>query len=157
VCDLLIWVAAANRADRQVDLAALEAVRSFFAAHPDRRQPPVLAVATHIDLLRPYQEWSPPYDIATPTTTKATSIREALDQVSGDLGLPIDWVIPVCLADNRPTYNAELVWARIFDALPAAKSAQLLRRLRGAGGWTWGKLWSQALNAGRVTARALTK
>ena len=156
-CDLLIWVVAANRADRQVDHAALEAVRAFFAAHPDRRQPPMLAVATHIDLLRPYQEWSPPYDVAKPATAKAANIRAALDQLSGDLGLAIEWIIPVCLAENRDTYNVELVWERIFDALPAAKSAQLLRRLRSAGGWTWGKLWSQAINAGKVATRTLTK
>ena len=156
-CDLVLWVAAANRADRETDRAALDAIRSYFAAHSDRRAPPILAVLTHIDLLRPYQDWVPPYDIANPTAAKAVSIRAAMDQVSADLGVPIDSIVPVSLADTRPPYNVELVWAELSEVLPDAKSAQLIRRLRGASGWTWGKVWSQAVNAGRVTARSLTK
>ena len=156
-CDLIVWVAAANRADRETDRAALDAIRYFFASHPDRRAPPILAALTHIDLLRPYQEWQPPYDIANPLTAKAISIRAAMDQVSGDLGLAIDTIIPVSLADGRPAYNVELVWAELSEALPEAKRAQLIRRLRGASGWSWSKLWSQAVNAGHVTARTLTK
>jgi uncharacterized protein len=156
-CDLILWVAAANRADRETDRAALDAIRSYFASHPDRRPPPILAALTHIDRLRPSQDWQPPYDIASPATAKAISIRAAMDHVSGDLGLAIGTIIPVCLADARPAYNVELVWAELSEALPEAKRAQLIRRLRGASGWTWSKLWSQAVNAGRVTARSLTK
>lgn len=155
--DLIVWVAAANRADRETDRAALDAIRSFFASHPDRRAPPILAALTHIDQLRPYQEWQPPYDIANPTTAKAISIRAAMDQVSGDLGLPIDRFIPVSVADSRSAYNVDLVWAELSEALPEAKRAQFIRRLRGASDWSWSKLWSQAVNAGRVTARTLTK
>ena len=156
-CDLVIWVVAANRADRQLDHASLGSIRSYFSIRTDRRRPPILAVVTHIDLLRPYQEWAPPYDIATPSSAKAGSIRAALQQVSRDLDVPINCLIPVVLGGNHPVYNIDLVWAKISELLPEARRAQLVRRLRGASGWTWGKLWSQAVNAGRVATRTLTK
>lgn len=156
-CDLILWVAAANRADRESDRVALEAIRSYFASHPHRRPPPILAALTHIDLLRPYQDWQPPYDIANPVAGKSASIRAAMDQVSSDLHIPVDHIIPVSLAEARPVYNVELVWAELSETLPEAKRAQFIRRLRGASGWSWSKLWSQAVNAGRVTARSLTK
>lgn len=156
-CDLIVWVAAANRADRETDRVAVDAIRAYFASHSERRMPPILAALTHIDLLRPYQDWQPPYDIATPTTAKSVSIRAVMDEVARDLGLVIGSIIPVSLADGRPAYNVEVVWAELSEALPEAKRAQLIRRLRGAAGWSWSKLWSQAVNAGRVTARSLTK
>ena len=155
--DLLIWVVAANRADREVDRIALDKIRSYFAMRPDRRRPPVLLVVTHVDLLRPYQDWAPPYDVANPITPKAASIRDAVEHICSDLGLPMELATPVCLSSDRPHYNVDLVWAVLARALPEAKSAQLVRRLRGASGWTWNKLWSQAANAGRATARTLTK
>jgi uncharacterized protein len=156
-CDLVIWVAAANRADREMDRAALDRIRAYFTLHTDRRQPPVLAIMTHIDLLRPYQEWSPPYDLANAGTAKAASILAAMEQVSTDLQVPVYCIIPVVLAGPKPLYNIDLVWVKITDLLPEARRAQLIRRLRGASEWSWGKLWSQAVNAGRVATRSLTK
>jgi uncharacterized protein len=156
-CDLVIWVVAANRADREMDRAALDSIRSYFHTRTDRRQPPILAIMTHIDLLRPYQEWAPPYDFANPTNAKSSSIRDALQQISIDLQVPINCLIPVVLAGNHSVYNINLVWEKIYEVLPEARRAQLVRRLRGASGWTWGKLWSQAVNAGKVATRTLTK
>jgi len=156
-CDLLVWVAAANRADRETDRRALAEIRSWFAAHPDRRQPPMVGVVTHIDLLRPVQDWSPPYDIANPKSAKAQTIRSAMDQIGSDLGIHLDQMVPIALADGRTPYNVDVLWAELTEALPDAKRAQLIRRLRSASGWSWGKLWSQAVNAGRVTARIVTK
>lgn len=156
-CDLIVWVVAANRADRETDRKALGDVRAWFAAHPERRQPPMVGVVTHIDLLRPYQEWSPPYDIADPKSAKATTIRAAMDHIAADLGLTLDQLVPVALAEGRAAYNVDVLWAELSEALPDAKRAQLIRRLRDASGWTWSKLWSQAVNAGRVTARIVTK
>ncbi len=158
MCDLIVWVAAANRADRGPDRAALDAIRTWFAARPDRRQAPVFAVATHVDLLRPYGEWAPPYEIDVPLSAKAQSIRSALQQISSDLAVPMDAIVPVVLGPDRPAYNVDRVWTRIEAALPQARNAQLVRRLRGADqGWRWRKLWSQTLNAGRAAARSVKK
>ena len=157
-CDLIVWVAAANRADRAVDRSTLDAIRAFFASRPDRRPPPILLVATHIDQLRPFPEWAPPYDIANPSTEKAMSIRAALEQISADLELSMERIVPVCLDGDRPAYNVEVVWALITETLPEALRAQLVRRLRSsASGWSWRKLMSQAVGAGRVATRVLSK
>lgn len=137
-CDLVLWVVAANRAHREIDHRGLDAIRPHFASRPDRRQPPILLIVTHIDLLRPSSEWSPPYDIATPLSEKATSIRAVLEQISIDLDVPMDHIIPVSVGENVPAYNIELVWARITELLPEAMRAHLVRPLRGtASDWTW--------------------
>jgi uncharacterized protein len=150
-CDLVIWVVAANRADRQLDRAALDAVRTYFASTPDRRMPPIIAVATHIDLLRPVQDWAPPYDIANPTNDKAKSIRAGLDQIAADLRIDVGNVVPICLAAKRSNYNVDGVWLKMAAVLPEARSAQLIRRLRSATtGWKWSKLWSQTVNASKA-------
>ena len=103
-CDLIVWVVAANRADRETDRRALGEIRTWFAAHTDRRQPPVVGVVTHIDLLRPVQDWPPPNDIADPKTPKALTIREAIDHISAELGVTLDQLVPVALANGRAQY-----------------------------------------------------
>ncbi|MGE0701578.1 MAG: GTPase family protein [Hyphomicrobiaceae bacterium] len=158
-CDVLVWVAAADRPDRALDRAALESVRRHIAQHPDRPEPPVLVVLTHIDRLRPFQEWSPPYDIAAPDGAKSRSIRAAIDAAAEDLARPVASIVPVCASPERGSYNVELVWARIAEVLPAAKSAQLVRRIAGAraGGLDWRRVVGQAVSAGRLAADVLMR
>src|SRR6185436_15387418 len=66
-CDMILWVCSAARAAREIDAEALAAIRAHFAAEPNRRRPPMLLVLTHIDNLRPFGEWDPPYDLAAGT------------------------------------------------------------------------------------------
>lgn len=155
-CDLLIWVTPANRPDRAVDQKALAAVRSFFDARPDRRAPALLTVVTHVDQLRPFQEWSPPYDLSDAGNAKVRSMLAALEQVASDLAQPSERVVPVGLATGKAAYNVDGVWERINAVLPEATRAQLVRRLRGASGWRWDKLASQAWNAGKLATRTIT-
>lgn len=151
--DLVLWVVAAHRADREIDRAALAALRAHFASSPDRRPPPILVVLTHIDRLRPWGEWQPPYDIAEPSGPKARTIREAALAVAEDLGLDIADVVPVSLSPEHDAYNVDALWGRIADASPAARQARLVRLLRrGQEEWRIGRLWSQAAGAGRVIA-----
>jgi predicted GTPase len=152
-CDLLIWVASADRPDRALDRLALDAIRQKGIADPDRPAPPVLVVLSHVDRLRPFREWSPPYDIARPDGAKARSIREAMDAAAGDLARPLDTIVPVCLSPERGTYNADIVWARVAEALPEAKRTQLVRRIASARkGMDWRRLLGQAVGAGRLAA-----
>ena len=149
--DLVLWVIAAHRADRDVDRKALEAVRRYFGARLNRRRPPIVLVATHIDRLRPFTEWSPPYDLATDTREKARNIQAALDAAASDLGFTAGEVVPVSLAD--PAYNLDQLWQRIGDALPEAQRAQLLRSLHELkSDWSWKGIWKQAGGAGRTIA-----
>jgi uncharacterized protein len=150
-CDMVLWVASAVQAARETDRAAIEAIRTHFAAMPHRRQPPILLVLTQIDRLRPFSEWEPPYDLSSPTRSKAASIRAAMEAAGAELGLPIDVIVPARVDVAVAPYNVDALWARIIELAPDAQRARLLRSLsdiKSAAGW--GTIWSQAVNAGRV-------
>jgi predicted GTPase len=157
-CDLIVWVANATRADRELDRVALDHVRRYFAERPDRRRPPMMLVLSHVDRLRPFQEWSPPYDLLGATSPKAQSIVAAVQAAGADLDLTPSHIVPACLASPPGLYNVDAVWAQIVSLIPEAQRAQLVRRLGEArGGFEWSRLWSQMLNAGRVLTRSLTR
>ncbi|HRO50685.1 MAG TPA: hypothetical protein PLW75_11140, partial [Hyphomicrobium sp.] len=127
-----------------------------FASRLNRRRPPIILVATHIDRLRPFNEWSPPYEANDPSE-KARNIRTALSAAASDLGFAPDEAVAVSLLDAAP-YNVERLWQSIANALPEATRAQLLRVLHELKDrWTWGSLWSQASGAGRALAGAFKK
>lgn len=154
-CDLVLWVAAAHRADRDIDRQALEAFRAHFATRLNRRRPPVILVLTHIDRLRPFNEWSPPYDIAAGKGTKVENIRAAVDAAAADLGFANDEPVPVSLLPGKPS-NVDAVWMRIAADLPEATRAQLLRCLSDLKGqWDWSRVLSQTGNAGRAILKTI--
>lgn len=152
-CDLVIWVVPAHRADREIDRAALAELRRHFADRPDRRPPPLLLVLSHVDQLRPWREWKPPYDLNSPTQAKAVSIRDAMSAAAADLGFAMTDVVPVCLDPAVGLYNLDALWGRILELVPDARQTSLLRLLRERQGeQRWKRLWRQAANAGRVVA-----
>ncbi len=157
-CDLMIWVVAANRADRDVDQQALSAIRVHFAAHSDRLPSPILVVVTHIDRLRPLKEWEPPYDMANTGNPKIASILAAIAEISRDLKVGKDHIVPVSLLIPDAGYNIEQVWVKIVELVPEAQRARLVRQLRQSmPGWKWTTLWSQISGATRAATRILTK
>lgn len=136
LADLIIWVAAANRADRAADQRALAAVRGFAQDDPRLRETPLVLVLTHADLLNPPMAWAPPYDWMAGERPKERNIRDATTTAAAMLGFPSDRAVPVALAGiDDPPWNVAAVWARIHAALPEAKQKQLERGLRGDG-WT---------------------
>ncbi len=156
--DLVLWVVAAHRADRDRDRKALDALRAHFAARLNRRRPPIILVATHVDRLRPFGDWAPPYDSEGDSREKAQAIRTAVAAAAEDLGFAAPETVPVSLAEGRDPYNIERLWQRIADALPEARRAQLLRSLHDLkDAWSWKSVWSQAAGAGRSVAGALRK
>ena len=154
--DLVVWVSPANRADREIDRAALMALRAHFAARPNRISPPMLLALTHVDLLRPFQEWQPPYDLNDPASAKASSMRAAVEAAAADLGFETDDVVPCALGAGRARYNVDAIWAGIAAALPEAQRTKLVRTLRDAeGAWDWRRVMSQAHGAGRVLVKTI--
>ena len=154
--DLILWVASAVRADRELDARALDAIREYFSKRPNRRRPPMLLVLSHVDRLRPMQEWKPPYDLADEANPKAASIRAAIDAAGGDLGFSADDVVPACLDAKAGVYNVDAIWAEIMELMPEAQRAQLVRTLQDLDrGFDWRRLRTQALNAGRILAQAV--
>ena len=112
--DLVLWVVSATRPDRETDRRALGSLRDHLAARFERRRPPILLVLTHIDQLRPFQDWSPPYDLDSGREPKAQSIRAALQAVARELSIPVEDAVPVCLDTARGTYNVDTLWAKIL-------------------------------------------
>lgn len=156
--DCIIWVANAARADREVDRHALDALRAAFASRRDRREPPILLVLSHIDRLRPFSEWKPPYDLNSAASPKAASIKAAIEAAAGDLGFSQGDVVPVCLDEELGSYNIDAVWAAIAGKLPDAQRAQLVRTLGDqASKIDWNRIWNQTLTAGKVLTKLVKK
>ncbi|HEX6001828.1 MAG TPA: GTPase [Hyphomicrobiaceae bacterium] len=157
-CDMVLWVSAATRAARELDRQALAAIREHFAAKPNRHRPPMLVVLTHIDKLRPFKEWAPPYDLGASDGEKATSIRAAVEAVSEELGFARDDVVPVRTDMAAAAYNVDAVWAKVIALMPEAQRARLVRVLTDVkGASSWSSIWTQAVNAGRVLRSTFVK
>jgi predicted GTPase len=128
--DLLLLVLHARNPARQADLAMLQELRSWFASHPDLKKPPVLAVVTHIDLLSPALEWSPPYNWQEGKRTKEENIRQALGAVRQQLGEFVTGIVPVCTAAGKVSGIEEGLLPAIAECLDEAHGVALLRCLR---------------------------
>ncbi|MCC7221918.1 MAG: GTPase domain-containing protein, partial [Candidatus Contendobacter sp.] len=153
--DLILWVCAANRADRQLDRKWLDALRSAFAKRTDHRPPPILIALSHIDQLRPHREWQPPYDLLNPQRPKAINIRAAVDAVAVDLATSTAAVIPVNLAEGRIYNVADALWAAILDRQDEAHRVRFLRCLEQCQQQeNWALLGQQLVNAGRWLKQA---
>ena len=156
--DMVLWVSSAARASREIDRRAVSAIRERFAAEPNRRRPPMLLVLTHIDTLRPFNEWDPPYDLTVASSAKAQSIQGAMQAAGDELGFAADEIVPVRVDIAVAPYNIDALWAKIIELVPDAQRARLLRTLadiRNASAWA--TLWSQAANAGRVIGGSLLR
>lgn len=124
--DLLFLVCSVRDAAREADRVFLEAFKAHFTGQLQRRLPPIIVVATHIDQIRPVREWSPPYNIVEPDNTKAVGIRAALQAIRSDLQLDqydAD-IVPVCLTH---TYNIDILWLALAERLDDAHKAKVLR------------------------------
>lgn len=148
--DLILWVTAAHRPDRDEERQRMDQLRAMLA-DPKRQSPPLLVVMTHIDRLRPVQEWDPPYVLDPPAGTKAGQIVAALSAVAEDLDVDVTRVVPVCLAEGK-IYNVDdALNAAMLRQQGAANRVRLLRCLRARRHEeNWDLLWRQLGNAGRI-------
>jgi hypothetical protein len=127
--DLVLWVASATQPARSTDRQGLDDFR-VWAAQLARRPPRVVLALTHVDELRPANEWMPPYDVATPAGPKARSILAAINSIGSALDVPAGAIVPVAMPPDREPYNLDALWARIAVELDDAKLVQLERHLR---------------------------
>jgi predicted GTPase len=128
--DLLLLVVHARNPARQADLAMLQGLRAWFAARPDLRMPPIVAVVSHIDLLSPALEWSPPYDWQNPQRTKEKQIAAALDAVREQLGEHLKVIVPVCTTPGKVFGIEEGLLPAVADLLDEGQAVGLLRCIR---------------------------
>lgn len=144
--DLVLWVVAANRADRAADQKALRALRNLTKDDARLRETPVVLVLTHADRLGPPLEWSPPYDVDEGARSKEVSMRTALTAISASLGVPSHRCAIVSVeSPGSEAWNMETLWLRIHAALPEARKKQLERGLRKDGWMTWAFDFSQSV------------
>ena len=149
--DLVVLVSSAQTAARDADRRLLDEVRNLFQRTPDREFPPLVVALTHIDQLRPFREWNPPYDLAQSQGTKARQIREAVEATADDLAVDVERAIPVCLLEGK-VYNVdEGLIPTILTSLDDAQRLKYLRCLREFKDEEyWRQLREQAVNAGRI-------
>jgi uncharacterized protein len=157
-CDLVIMVCSALSAAREADLKLLNELRRRLVTNRQRSLPPIIVVLTHIDKLRPFQEWKPPYDLRDTTSTKARNIADAVAALHVELDVPAEMIVPVNLQPNA-VYNVnESLIPLMIQKLPEAAQAKLLRLLREFhDSEYWKQLGRQALNTGRFLLNAVTK
>jgi predicted GTPase len=129
--DLLILVLHARNPARQPDLEMLQELKNWYAARPDLKMPQVLAVVTHIDLLSPAMEWSPPYNWQNPQRPKEKQIQDALTAVRDQLGDHLVGAVPLCTAPGKVYGIDEWFLPTLMELLGEARAVALLRCLRG--------------------------
>jgi predicted GTPase len=153
--DLQLLIVHARNPARQADLDMLKSLKDWFAEHPDRKRPPLIAVMTHIDLLSPMMEWAPPYRWQQPTRPKEQSIRDAASAVMEQLGEYVTTVIPVCTAPGKVYGIEEGLLPAVAGLLDEAQGVALLRVLRAeADTGRVRKVFRQLLEAGKGLAWA---
>ena len=151
--DVILMVCNAAQAARQADAQQLDAIRRYFQKERQNQALPViLAVATQIDRLRPVREWQPPYNIQHPKRPKEHSIRQACAAIAQDLSLPLEHIVPVCMAPEQSTYNIEEgLIPLIHEQLNEAQRVRYLRCLRHQQDISYWKHWKQqAIQAGQL-------
>ncbi len=154
-CDLIVLVSSALTAARASDRRLLDEVRRKFQSIPDREFPPLVIALTHIDQLRPYREWSPPFNLNRPDSSKATHIRAAMEAVAFELQVELSQIVPVCLLTEMPYNVEEGLVSAIVNVLGPAERLKYLRCLREYKDESyWTQIWQQAANAGRILVNA---
>lgn len=127
--DVLILVLHARQPGRQADLRQLQQLDRYFQSHPELLRPPIISVLTHVDLLSPAMEWTPPYDWLHPQQPKEQSMSEALATVRQQFGSLLAAIVPVCTAQNKVFGIAEGVLPALSAVLNQAQAVGLLRVL----------------------------
>ncbi|MBU1628230.1 hypothetical protein KKB18_12755, partial [bacterium] len=92
--------------------------------------PAILLVTPGIDLLRPVNDWNPPFNLDEPSTLKEKSISSMVEVVSKELGEAIIGVVPVCLLDEQLYNVTETLIPIIYSLLPEAKRVLLVRVMK---------------------------
>ncbi|UWR21746.1 GTPase family protein [Sulfitobacter sp. S190] len=116
--DMILWTVRANRPAREIDRAAIDALRAFFAAHPERRMPPLVVVIPFIDAL--LEGW--PFAENFLTDHAMQKVHDIVVAVSNDIGVDGELTLPVVL--TSPEWNVERLRARIVGRSADALMAQ---------------------------------
>jgi uncharacterized protein len=128
-CDAVLVVMDAHSPAREADLRTVRDLEAWYASQPCLKPPPMVGVLTHIDLLRPTLEWSPPYEWREPKRPKEHSIHDAVGYVRDLFGASLAQVVPLCsdVERKRDWGILEGLIPALTEILDDAQSAALLR------------------------------
>src|SRR5439155_17504622 len=118
--DLVLLVMQARNPARQTDLELLQGLERWFAPRPGLKLPPILVILTHIDLLTPAMEWSPPYDWQHPDRLKEQQIQEAVVTVRDQFAPYVVGCVPVCSAPGKVLGIEEWLLPTLMELLDEA-------------------------------------
>jgi small GTP-binding protein len=127
--DIILLVLAANNSARETDVQMVRELREHYRKRPHLKSPPIIAVLTHIDLLRPVREWSPPYDWRKPNSPKAESIAGAVAYVRELFGKELAGFACVYTGDEHSADSsvADEVVPQLVAHLDHGHSAAILK------------------------------
>lgn len=129
--DLVLWVLDATNPAREPDVEATRSHAEWFASEVRRKPPPAVGVLTHIDLLPPAMEWSPPYNWQTPGGAKEKNILAAVEYNRGQFEGHLAGIVPVYTGTQRGTpYGVtESLVPAMAAMLDDARACALVRTL----------------------------
>lgn len=129
VADIVLLVMDANSPARDADVQMVKELTEHYKHRAHLRAPPIIAVLTHIDLLRPKREWSPPYDWREPRSPKEESIANAVNYTRGLFGDAITAYACVYTGDTHTgdTSVADEVVPPLIAHLSHGHSAAVLK------------------------------
>jgi predicted GTPase len=128
--DLLLLVLHARNPARLADLELLKGLRNWFTTHLELRMPPVLGILTHVDLLSPAMEWSPPYDWTQPQRPKERAILDAWTAAREQLGEHLVGLVPLCTAPGKVYGLEDWFVPTMAQLLDEAHAVALLRCIK---------------------------
>lgn len=128
--DLMLLVLHARNPARQADVQLLRDLHEWFASHPELKKPPLLAVVTHIDLLSPVLDWSPPYNWQQPIRLKEENMQQALTTAWQHVGAYAAGIVPACTASGKIYGIDAWLLPAVAEHLDEAHGVALLRCLR---------------------------
>ena len=125
--DLMLLVMAANVSARHADLAMVKQLDQHYRDRPHLKPPVIVAVLTHIDLLRPVREWSPPYNWRSPHSLKEQSIAGSVAYVRELFGDRISGYACVYTGDTANSNVIDELLPQIVEQLRQGNTAAILK------------------------------
>jgi len=123
--DLVVLVVPARSAARKADVEFLAKLTMAFAAQPQLKMPPLVVALSHVDLLTPAAEWSPPYDWHTGVRPKEATIRDAVAAAQDQLGKR--QIVPIATHPERIYNVREELLPAVVEQVDAARGTAMLR------------------------------
>lgn len=115
--DIMLLVIDGHSPSKAADAATLKQVETWYAEHPNLLPPPIVVVLSHVDLIPPAMQWSPPYQLDRPQTPKGKNISEAIAWTKEELGQFSDLIVDVVAVCSAPEESRR--WGLQENVLPA--------------------------------------